>query len=101
MSDTDDYRRRWQEAQEEARRRQDEHTRTMIVMLEKKVEKLFIRCQETWTQADEQKVVIGGLLATIDEMKATMAAEKDTLTKQLKKRFDDVNKKLSEGRLGD
>ena len=101
MSDTDDYRRRWQEAQEEARRRQDEHTRTMIVMLEKKVEKLFIRCQETWTQADEQKVVIGGLLATIDEMKATAAADKTKLTNDLKKRFKDVEAKIGEGRLGE
>lgn len=101
MSDTDDYRRRWQEAEKAAALRLDQHTRTMIVMLENEVRMLHVRCQECWTQADEQKAVIGGLMATIDEMKATMAAEKDTLTKQLKKRFDDVNKKLSEGRLGD
>lgn len=101
MSDTDDYRRRWQEAEKAAALRLDQHTRTMIVMLENEVRMLHVRCQECWTQADEQKAVIGGLMATIDEMKATAAAEKETLTKQLKKRFDDVNKRLGEGRLGE
>ena len=101
MSDTDDYRRRWQEAEKAAALRLDQHTRTMIVMLENEVRMLHVRCQECWTQADEQKAVIGGLMATIDEMKATMAADKTKLTNDLKKRFKDVEAKIGEGRLGE
>lgn len=94
---TDDYRQRWAEAEQEARRRQDEHVRTMIVMLEKKVDALFRRCEETWTQADEQKVVIGGLLTAIDEMKT----DREVRSKNVKAKFDELESKFFDGQLGE
>ena len=86
MTDTEDYQRRWHEAQEEARRRQDEHTRTMVVYLEAQVKALHQRCAEAWQLADEQKVVIGGLIERLD--KASIE-------------FGKLKKLVSQGQLGE
>lgn len=99
--DDDAYRTAWQEAQQEAARRLDEHTRTMIVMLEKQVKALHQRCEECWTIANKQRATIGGLIAAIDEIKASIATDKETLKQQLQKRFKDVESKIGDGRLGD
>lgn len=92
MSDTDDYRRRWNEAQDEARLRQDEHTRTMVVMLEKQVDALYRRCQECWQQFEEQKAVIGGMLETVDEIQKARTVQRDWLAGK----FAEINKRLDE-----
>ena len=88
MSDHE-YRQRWQEAQEEARRRQDEHTRTMVVYLEAQVKALHQRCAEAWQIADEQKVVIGGLIERLDKASAEFGKLKKSVAS------------LGEGKLGD
>jgi hypothetical protein len=99
MSDhiTEDWKHRYAEACEEARRRQDEHVRTMIVMLEKKVDVLIQRCLETWEQADALKPVIGGIQVAVDKLKS----DHSRLIERTKAKFEELEGKLGDGQLGE